>query len=154
MHLNYWRCVLLTWASQNLPKVILLKMTDIDAEEHISSSYAQIQSARSGSFVFSSVCHPVITRPAITIQNSPFGCVYLHTKQIPLLARSQSHGCCYQLLVFAIPSDWGQNSLFYVSSLKSQHFNDAIAEKPIRVGLYILIFHIRWLNVCIISLSH
>lgn len=119
---------------------------------------ALIQSARSGSFVFSSVRHLDITMPAVTIQDRPFGCVYMHTKQVSLLARSPSHGCRYQRLVFVITgtSDWGQNSLFYVLSLKTQHFNeDAIAEKPIRVGLSILIFfHIRWLNVCIISLSH
>lgn len=72
------------------------------------------------------------------------------------LTRSPSHGCCYQLLVFALTSDWGQKSLFYVPCLRSQHFNeDATTEQPVRAGLCILIFsHIRWQNVCVLTLSH
>lgn len=76
-------CIYIIAAELCVADVSLSKPIYTDVEEHISSSYAQIQSARSGSFVFSSVCHPGITRPAITIQDSPFGAVYLHTKHVP-----------------------------------------------------------------------
>lgn len=83
-------------------------MTEVNAGADISSCYSQIQLISSSSFVFCSVCHPGITRFVIAIQNSPCCCVYMHTKQVLFnCLSSPSHGCCDQLLVFAIISDLG-----------------------------------------------